>query len=406
MARRPRSNQIENRTNRLKLKPQRKPYYATIAPGIALGYRRNKGAGTWSVKAADGHGGHWIKAFGIADDHEDANGASVLTYWQAQDKARAVARGGNDEAVAGDRPITVAEALDNYAAELKSRGGDGLNVTRIRHHLTPALAAETVALLTARDLRHWRDTLLKKGLAPASADRTARALKAALALAAREDHRITNAAAWRDGLARLPDAEVARNAILSDAEVRALVAAAYKIAPAFGLWTELHAVTGARTSQLERLVVSDLQDDGTAPRLMMPSSRKGKRKRIERKPVPISATLARALRRAAADRAHDAPLLQPPGGETLLRRWFKRAVAAAGLDPTTTLYSLRHSSITRQLLAGVPVRVTAHMHDTSVTMLERNYSAHISDHADALTRRALLDLGAPARGKVVPLRRK
>jgi hypothetical protein len=28
MARRPRSSQIENRTNRLKLKPRRKPYYA------------------------------------------------------------------------------------------------------------------------------------------------------------------------------------------------------------------------------------------------------------------------------------------------------------------------------------------------------------------------------------------
>ena len=42
------------------------------------------------------------------------------------------------------------------------------------------------------------------------------------------------------------------------------------------------------------------------------------------------------------------------------------AVAAAGLDPhEVTIYALRHSSIVRQLLAGVPVRVVAVNHDTS-----------------------------------------
>jgi site-specific recombinase XerD len=407
MARSPRSSQIENRTNRLKLKPRRKPYYGPVAPGIRLGYRRNKGAGTWTVKAADGHGGHWIKAFATADDYEDANGGNVLTYWQALDKARAVARGSNDEAVAGDRPITVGEALDNYAAELEGRGGDGQNVSRVRHHLSPTLAAMAVGLLTARELRHWRDGMLKRGLKPASADRSARALKAALSLAAREDHRITNTAAWRDGLARLPDGETARNDILPDDAVRKLVAAAYGLSPAFGLWIETHAVTGARTSQIERLEVRDLQADAAAPRLMMPSSRKGKRKRIDRKPVPIAPALAKALRKAAADRGPHQPLLVPPGGETLLRRWFKRARGAAGLDATTTPYSLRHSSIVRALLAGVPTRVVAAGHDTSTVMIERNYSAYIADHADALTRRALLDVNAPAPDRrIVPLGRK
>jgi hypothetical protein len=55
------------------------------------------------------------------------------------------------------------------------------------------------------------------------------------------------------------------------------------------------------------------------------------------------------------------------------------------------MYALRHSNIVRQLLAGVPVRVVAVNHDTSVAMLERTYSRHIGDHADALVRAALLD---------------
>jgi site-specific recombinase XerD len=402
MARRPRSAQLENRTNRLKLTPRRKPYYIGIGRGIALGYRRLKGNGSWTVKAVDGHGGHWIKAFAVADDHEAANGGTVLDFWQAQDRARVIAREGDN---AGDRPLTVAEALDNYASELRGRGGDNLNVSRVRRHLPPSLANKTVALLTARDLRHWRDSMLKAGLAPASANRTARGLKAALSLAAREDHRLVNTAAWRDGLAQLPDAEVARNEIFPDDAVRALVAAAYDLSPEFGLWIELHAVTGARTSQLERLTVGDLQDNGAAPRLMMPSSRKGKRKRIGRTPVPIPAALARALRRAAVDRSLDEPLLRPPGGVKLLRNRLRSALASVGLDSNVTLYALRHSSIVRMLLAGAPIRVVAVHHDTSVPMIEKNYSRHIGDHADVVVRRTLLDLAAPADAKVVPLAR-
>jgi integrase len=397
MPRHRRSPRIENRTNRLKLTPRRKPYYFGIAPGISLGYRRNQGPGTWSVKAPAGHGAFWIKAFGLADDYEAANGGTVLDFFQAQDKARVIARASDG---GGDRPVTVAEALDSYAAELQSRGGAALNVSRVRYHLPASLAAKTVALLTARDLRHWRDGLLKKGLAPASVVRTGRGLAAALALAAKDDHRISNAAAWRDGLARLPDSEVARNTILSDDEVRALVATAYQISPEFGLWVELHAVTGSRTSQLERLTVGDLQGNGSGPRLLMPSSKKGRRKRIERRPVPIPPALARMLGQAATGRAPHEPLVPPPGGKTALQNTFKRAAAAAGLAPDVTIYALRHSSIVRMLLAGTPIRVVAVHHDTSTGMIEKNYSPYIGDHTDVMVRRTLLDIAAP---KIVPL---
>ena len=63
-----------------------------------------------------------------------------------------------------------------------------------------------------------------------------------------------------------------------------------------------------------------------------------------------------------------------------------------------TLYALRHTSIVRQLLANVPVRVVAALHDTSTTMIERNYSRYIADHADELARATL-----PQPVEVVPL---
>ena len=92
MARRTRSANLETRTSRLKLAVRRKPYSAQIAPRIALTYRRNKGPGVWSVKAPFG-----LKKFALADDYEDANGETVMTYWQALDKARTLARAGEAE---------------------------------------------------------------------------------------------------------------------------------------------------------------------------------------------------------------------------------------------------------------------------------------------------------------------
>ena len=396
MARRTRSPKLENRATRLKLAVQRKPYFVTIAPGIGLGYRRNAGAGTWSVRASSGRGANWLKAFAVADDHEDANGESVLDFWTAQDRARKIARAGEGT---GERPATVSEALDAYEADLRARGGALGNVGRVRFNIPSTLAARPVGLLTAKELRGWRDRLVKASMAPASADRTARALAAALSLAARDDPRIVNTAAWRDGLARLPDAEQSRNAILPDETIRAVVIAAYAIDPAYGRFTELAAVTGARRSQLLRVEVHDLQD-GSAPRLMVPTSRKGRRRETERRPLPIPPALATALRQAAASLPDTAPLLLRADGS----RWpptrddvFPKVAARAGLDVTVTPYALRHSSIVRQLLAGIPLRLVAASHDTSTAMIERNYSRYIiGDPSDAITRRAMLDLAAPA----------
>jgi hypothetical protein len=82
-------------------------------------------------------------------------------------------------------------------------------------------------------------------------------------------------------------------------------------------------------------------------------------------------------------------------------------VEQAELDPNVvTMYTLRHSSITRQLLRGTPVRLVAHAHDTSVPMIEKSYSATIGDHSDTLYRKGLLDLGGRDDDKVVPLARK
>jgi integrase len=400
MARNVRSAQLETRTARLKLKLRKKPYMVRVAPGVRLGYRRNASAGTWSVIAADGKSGNWVKKFGYADDHEETNGEQVLTFWEAQERARKLARGGkNAEEDDPGRPVIVREALAAYQADLVARGGDVHNVSRVRGHLPNTLAGKTVALVTARELRRFRDNLLANKLRASSVNRISSALRAALNLAAAHDQRITNHAAWRIGLASIFDAAQARNVILSDQVIRGIITAAFGISMEMGLLVEIAAVTGARVSQIANLRVVDLLADRLDPRLMMPSSRKGRgQKKITHVPVPIPSSMAEKLKRASKDKPSDASLLTKTSGERWKQsdhsRLFQRLILHAGLDPREiTFYALRHSSIVRDLLANVPVRIVATKHDTSIPMIERNYSKYIADHADVLSRRAMLDPG-------------
>jgi integrase len=411
MPRRLRSATLETRTARLRLPIRKKPYTARVAPGVRVAYRRNETVSSWSVIAADGKGGNWMQQFAAADDHEEANGETVLDFWQAQERARIIARSNKDPDADSGKPITVGKALDSYEADLKARGGDAYNAQRVRVHLSDTLANEVVALLgSLRKFRHWRDGLRKKGLAASTVNRTCAAFQAALEHAAKLDPRITNQSAWRTGLAALPDAEQSRNVIIPDDAVLRIIASAYEESPQFGLLVEVAGTTGARVSQLARLEVGDVQGDRADPRLMMPGACKGRgRKRIERHPVPITVNLARALKQSSISRPSEVLLLTRSDGAPWRhsdhRHPFARAVTRAGLNPAiVTIYALRHSSIVRQLLANTPIRVVAVQHDTSVVMLERTYSKYIADHADALSRSALLDTTRPIRKKVVTLK--
>ena len=136
------------------------------------------------------------------------------------------------------------------------------------------LKSKPVALLAATELKKWRDGLLGT-MAPSTINRLCGCLCAALELAAQHDKRIQNREAWEIGLVNLPNAQEARNVILSDDKVREFVAAAYGVDDKFGLLTDTLAITGARPSQARRLRVEDLHDHPVRPKLMMPKSAKG-----------------------------------------------------------------------------------------------------------------------------------
>ena len=191
--------------------------------------------------------------------------------------------------------------------------------------------------------------------------RLCKATKAALNLAARRDPRITNMAAWRDGLGGIAEGFSSRNIQrLDDDQVRAVIAAAYDVDSAFGVYVEVAAITGARLSQISKLVVGDLQADNGTPRLLMPTSRKGRSRKPGKRAVPITPELAASFRN---NRPAGAPLLLRSDGKPWQsshdgdhKRLYQLAAARAGVGGT--MYALRHSSIVRSLLANVPVRVS------------------------------------------------
>jgi integrase len=401
VARKVRHSSLETRTARLKLAVRRKPYSGpSLARGVSLLYRRNKTNGSWVLKASDGHGAYWTKAIAEADDHDESNGKTILNFFEAQDQAKKLARG--DDGSTGTAPITVDSALEDYRRDLISRNANPYNADWPRLHLTSVLLSKPVALLAATELKKWRDSLLG-AMAPATINRLCGCLCAALELATQHDERIQNRHAWEVGLAGLPDAQEARNVIISDDKVREFVATAYGLDGKFGLLADTLAITGARPSQAARLRVEDLHDHPVRPKLAMPKSGKGgsrnrSAKKAERYSVPITVQLAAKLKQAAKGRAADAPLLLQSDGRSWgdnpgqrYHREVGKVVTAIGLDPDeVTMYCLRHSSIVRALLLNVPIRLVASLHNTSVAMIERTYSKYITEHSDDISRRALL----------------
>jgi integrase len=302
----------------------------------------------------------------------------------------------------GDKPITVAEALDAYETDLAARNGAKHNAQGVRNHLSSAMLAKVVMLLTETELATWRNGLVANGLKPSSANRYGKSFKAALALSAKRDKRVTNVAAWRNALKPMKGGNhpPRDNYYLPDAVILAIVRECYVEDADFGALVDTLAGTGARESQVLKLRPRDLLDDKpTQPRLMMPCSRKGKDREPETRALSITPRLAKVLRARAA--AHGAsPLFDRVWGTSAR---FRVVLQRLGLDVTLSPYVLRHSSIVRQIRNNTPMRLIAFHHDTSVTEIERTYARFLNNAGDDLTRAGLLADAAVMADNVIPL---
>jgi integrase len=413
---------------------------------VHLGYRKGKRAGRWLVRWYVGAQKYQQETIGVADDALDADGDSCLTFEQAKTKAVAFVseRKTMQRAEAQGPVATVRSVVSAYIAARDAREAardDTRSKSDARHRLTKHVLSSPIAdrelyRLTESDLTEWRDGLAE-GLAAGTVRRLVNDFKAALNAGAAKYRGILPAEVpviIKSGLAsKTATAPVARDKqALADADIRRLIEAAKQIDDADEWGGDLLrlvatlAATGARFSQVRRLAVSDVQLAHS--RIMMPVSRKGRGdKNSTHTAIRIGSDVASTLRPAIAGRR---------SGDVLLERWHHKQVAgengkkprwererraawsfaaemarpwqqivkAAGLPADTVPYALRHSSIVRQLRAGLPVRLVAALHDTSTRMIETHYAAAIVDALDELSAGAVIPLVSEEQSKVVPLR--
>lgn len=413
---------IDTAAKRAKLVSRKNPYWHGVSGGrggLSLGYRKPaNGPGTWVAKIVlDGQRAE--ERIGAADDElADASALSfpsavtaALDWGRQQASIFEASRDADAEALVP----TVRSSVEVYVATREARAGEITTAESLKQHICadPKFPDLRLARLSAKAILAWRDRL-PTNFTASSRNRIVADVRAALnATATRHRRELPShiAAEIFEGTRPEEDTgEPARKQLLTDPQILAVIDAAFEDDPDFGFLVLVAAATGGRFSQLKRLTVADVQIE--RGRIMMPGSRKGRRRRY-RAPVAVP------VDRAGIDRLR--PILDGrQGGEVLLMRWayarhnphirlgrrpwgkasevrkpWRRTIKLAGLLPGMIMYALRHSSIVRGLSRMLPVRLVAALHDTSTQMIEKYYSAYIVDATEELARRTTLSLEAP-----------
>ncbi len=395
---------------------------------IHLGYRKHGAGGVWLVRWYIGSGNYHRAVLGLADD---IIAEGNLSFDQAAKKGRefvASKRASRRRERASSRH-SVRSAVNSYiemrdnriraqAAGGRKRSDAASRLTRFV--LSHGIASTYLDKLSEETLANWTSSLTKKAK-PTTNIRTVNDFKAALNLAHRQYRKElpvdfgevvkVGLSAVRTNESSAPRARA--NQILSDEVVRKIVRAAAEFDEEgdVGRMILVLAATGARFSQVQRITVGDVQVDKR--RIFVPSSRKGHGRVAGHYAVPVGQDVIDALRPVLNDRPSDEVLLcrwryvQAKGqlwvkdrrgpwtaASEITRQWY--AICESLHVKNAVPYALRHSSIVRAIRSGLPIRLVAAIHDTSVVMIERHYARYIVDGLEELAARAVVPLIEPA----------
>lgn len=407
MARTVRDAKLDSRAARARLKISGKPYYRPIDPGLHLGYRKGKTGGRWVARWYVGEQQYCVETLeGIADDTQDADGAAVLSYFQAQQKARErfVAAKRGDRPSSG--PLTVKAACEAYieylAAERRTSHDTDI---RLALHVFPALGRRPVAALTTKEVERCRNAMVRKATpedpdaerrSKDSANRVLSMLKAALNRAFQDEaNGIASDAAWRR-VKPFKDVGRARQVHLDTAQSVRLINSCQG---AFRNLVTAALLTGARPPhELAALRVRDFHAGLGA--LSIHDGKTGART------VTLTKEAVRFFEEISAGKEPDALLLPKDDGTAWGKnhhiRPMKEAVKKAKLPKETTLYALRHTAASQAILNGINLKLLAENMGTSIRMLEVHYGKFIAASRRDLIEAAGFKLGLPP-GKVVRL---
>lgn len=405
MGRAVKDSKLDTREARLNLKAKsaREPHWRLIHEGLHLGYRKGKRGGVWMVRIyreENGKRRYTKQVLGYADDTHDANGDDILSYRQAQEKAKDKAE--ELGAFGSGKPYTVADAMRDYLDWFRANKKSTTTTQQaIEAHILPKLGDRVVSELTSTQIRHWLEALSK---APARARSSTKKKKAnvrqtidqrARKATANRILTILKAAlnhAWRDG--RVPSdrewrkvrpfkkVDAPKVRYLSIEEATRLVNAC----PAdFRQMVQAALLTGCRYGELVNLTVRDYHSD---PGVLVIQETKGGEPRT----VYLTEEGQKFFERATADREGPVFLRTDgePWGKAHQQRPLIRACRAAGIKPAISFHVLRHTYGSMLAMKGVPLQVIAQALGHADTRITQKHYAHLMPSYVAETIRANL----------------
>lgn len=367
---------------RERLKAQREPHWQRLRTGCFLGFRPSKrgGKGTWIARAYDEDSGKYrVKSLG---DFGMLAGNQMFAAAKkdAERLAELIEAGGEIRA----KLETVADACRAYAdsrPEAKARFQ--------RYVYDDPIAKVKLDKLRRRHVKEWRERLeaqpslvsrRKEGerrvrvRAPSTVNRDMAVLRAALAKVL-SPGAPNSEAAWQEALKSIPNANGRRTLYLDRSQRRKLVENIDAEAAPF---VRALCLLPLRPGALAALTVGDF--DKRTAELTIGKDKTGKPRRIQ---LPSDAQ--KLLTAQMTNKLPTAPLFMRKNGLPWNKDSWKlpiaKAVMSAKLPKGATAYTLRHSTITDLVSAGLPLLTIAQISGTSAEMIERHYGHLASDAA-------------------------
>ncbi len=367
---------------REKLKARREPHWQRLRAGCFLGFRPSKrgGKGTWIARAYDEDAGKYrVKSlgdFGTLAGNEMFSAAKKA----AEAMAELVESGGEVRA----KIETVADACREYAKSRPEAGhrfrryvyDDPIAKVRLdklrRRHVKEW--RERLAALPALVSRNKKDDAVHRQRADSTVNRDMAILRAALSTVL-SPGAPNSEAAWQEALKAVPNANGRRTLYLDRSQRRKLLAKTNAEAAPF---VRALCLLPLRPGALASLTAGDFEK--RTSELTIGKDKTGNSRRIQ-----LPAETANLLAGQAKNKLPNSPLFMRANGKAWDKNSWKipiaAAVDAAKLPKETTAYTLRHSTITDLVSAGLPLLTIAQISGTSVEMIERHYGHLASDAA-------------------------
>ena len=387
---------IDTPTARAKLPPRTEPYWHRLQPGQAIGYRKLKTKSVWLAKYRPSGGRRQMKTLGDG-----------FNYEQAVERARQWFKEIDVAANVEDPGLTVAKTVEDYLDFRKrERSPAGYRIDRLRadNHILPALGRVRVVDLKAGMIQQWLESLVvdsddanRRRASMDSANKCLTVLRAALNRAFQQE-RVPDDSAWRR-VKPFKATTVARKTFLTGDQPQRLINAceddALRDLVAFGL------MTGARFGEIAAARVLDF-DLAAGLWTVEVSKTRGEHPRI----TVLTDEAVDLVRRCGAGASPDALVFARVDDLAWhhhnIRRPFLRAASRAELPSEASYYCLRHTHISKQLLAGMPAQALAENTGTSVKMIEMHYGKFLHSDKRAMLRNGAIKLDLPE-SNVVPM---